>query len=185
MEIQKIHIGAIAIHIAAIDPLPGESRREAERRTIATITGTVLPGAAIGHRADGSPVLQGIDAQISISHSRRYAALAIWPGGPRFGIDIEQWRPTLRRVIPKFLSDDETAEWSADDALLLRAWTLKEALYKAAGIPGVDFARQVCLPASVSDATATVVGQPFDVATLRPRPDACLSIAVPHGSGAL
>ncbi len=71
----------------------------------------------------------------SISHSARYAVLAEAIGAAAIGVDIEDFRPALRRVVPKFLNEDELNTYAIDDAALLRAWTLKEAGFKAADNP--------------------------------------------------
>lgn len=90
------------------------------------------------HEADGSPVLVGSPLQISISHSAHFVALGVHDS-LRIGIDIEEPRvEQLRRVISKFLSDSELPIW---DERLLAAWTCKEAVYKAAGVPGLGFGR--------------------------------------------
>lgn len=83
------------------------------------------------HDADGAPLLNGSPLNISISHSRHFAAIALHPT-LRIGIDIEEPRPEqLRRVIAKFLAPREQPLW-ADR--LLEAWTCKEAVFKAAGL---------------------------------------------------
>ncbi len=101
-------------------------------------------GAGLSHRADGSPVAVGEWREISVSHCAGMAALAVG-GTSRIGVDIEMPRPTLMRVARRFLSERELELWTSM-ADLLRAWTIKEAMYKAAGERGVDFAREVVLP---------------------------------------
>jgi len=113
-------------------------------RLVAEVLG---PEAVLSHRPDGSPVVEGLDREISVSHCAGMAALAVG-GCDRIGVDIELPRATLGRVVHKFLSASEMTEWVADDDLLL-AWTIKEALYKAAGVAGVDFANEVVLPSKV------------------------------------
>lgn len=90
------------------------------------------------HEADGSPILAGSSLKVSISHSAHFVALAVHPT-ERIGIDIEEPRlEQLRRVIAKFLSERELPLW---DERLLAAWTCKEAVFKAAGVPGLGFGR--------------------------------------------
>ncbi len=102
-------------------------------------------GARVEHRSDGSPVIAGTEREISISHCRGIAVLAVGKSR-RIGVDIELPRPTLRRVARKFISPIEYDAWISSDARLLKAWTIKEALYKAAGQKGIDFATDVILP---------------------------------------
>ena len=73
----------------------------------------------------------------SISHSQDFAALVVSPDGRSIGVDIESFRPALRRVIPKFLNADEASVYATDEQLLL-SWTLKEATYKAAATAGLS-----------------------------------------------
>ena len=85
-------------------------------------------------------------ASVSISHCRNLAALAVSPAGNPLGIDIERPRRQLATVAPRVLSPSELDYYSSFPSGLLQAWTLKEALYKAAGITGADFARQLRIP---------------------------------------
>ena len=126
-------------------PLPPEgTRREAERAAVAALLEHALPGAVLSHTADGAPVIEG-GPYISISHSRTHAALAVCSGAP-VGIDIETQRAQLARVAPRVLSEAEMAVYGVSPEGLLQAWTLKEALYKAALTPGLDFRRDIRLP---------------------------------------
>ncbi|MBD5360852.1 MAG: 4'-phosphopantetheinyl transferase superfamily protein [Bacteroides sp.] len=85
------------------------------------------------HDADGAPCLIGADEEISISHSRHYAALMVSTEG-RCGVDIEEPRiEQLTRVRAKFMTPEELAA----PIDLLMAWTAKEAVFKAAGTPGL------------------------------------------------
>lgn len=89
------------------------------------------PDARVIHDPDGAPLLTGSPLNVSISHSRRYAAVAVSSRG-RIGVDIEEPRlEQLRRVISKFLAPEELPMWGER---LLAAWTCKEAVFKAAGV---------------------------------------------------
>lgn len=118
------------------------SRREAEKAATARLVTTLFgPGAAISHNPDGAPLLilpDGATApEISISHSIRTVALAVGRAGNPIGVDIELPRRQLVRVAPRFLAPEETAIHAASEENLLRAWTAKEAAFKAAGITGL------------------------------------------------
>lgn len=96
------------------------------------------PGARVIHDCDGAPLLVDSPLNISISHSRNFAAVAVDPDR-RIGVDIEEPRlEQLRRVISKFLNPDELSAGWGDR--LLQAWTCKEAVFKAAGIPNIGLA---------------------------------------------
>lgn len=117
----------------------GTSRRESEtyavRQLVKHLFGT---GSILGHRDDGSPVIAGSKTEISVSHSRTHAFLASHPD-LRIGVDAELPRQQLAIVARKFLSDEELTAWVTIDHLLT-AWTIKEAVYKAAGTPGLPLA---------------------------------------------
>ncbi len=90
-------------------------------------------GVRLVHNDDGAPQLVGSQLEISISHSRRYAAVMLSDRGP-CGVDIEEPRlDQLTRVRSKFLTPGEMT--AGID--LLTAWTAKEAVFKAARTPGL------------------------------------------------
>ena len=82
--------------------------------------------------------------QISISHSDKLAGLFLHGKFP-VGLDVENSKRNFIRVERKYLSPGER--------LLARAitnghglfWCIKEAVFKAAGIPGILFAEQICI----------------------------------------
>jgi phosphopantetheinyl transferase len=65
-------------------------------------------------------------------------ALAIHPT-LRIGIDVERPRQQLIKVQHKYLNNNEMTILHNIEELLW-AWTAKEAVYKAAGIPGLELA---------------------------------------------
>lgn len=69
---------------------------------------------------------------ISISHCRTAACIALGDKAHSFGIDIEDYSDRLSRVAGKFINDREKTFITPD--MLLCAWTIKEAAYKAAHI---------------------------------------------------
>lgn len=88
------------------------------------------PNVSVSHNPDGSPFIRGVDLKISISHSRRFAAIAFGESAG-FGIDIEEPRPAqLKKVAPRFLTPNELNYYSSLPDGLLKAWTLKEAAFK-------------------------------------------------------
>lgn len=172
------------IAIAPIEASEGESRRDAERRTalelVRQLTG--LPDASIGHTSWGAPFVEGhTDINLSISHSRRLAAVAIDPTRP-IGLDIEEPREQLQRVAPRFLAADELALigdiTAASADTLARAWTIKEALVKISGPEIPDLRRDLrALPHPAirgrrcTLAASLTLGPPFA--------DHCLSLLTP------
>ncbi len=111
--------------------LTTQPRREREKSAAAhllkELTGKEV---TIGHTTSGTPfVTEEPELNISISHSSRHVAIALNDSMP-VGIDIEQWRDQLAKVAHKFLSTSQISEWESHE-MLLRAWTIKEAVYKA------------------------------------------------------
>lgn len=158
-----IQYNDITLSLASIDHEDGESRADAEKRTIEGLVAEIFgENTTVGHKASGAPFIPDSDTQISISHSRHFAALAC-SRLRTVGVDIEEHREQLRRVAPRVLSAEEMEVYSATDNLLLRAWTLKEALYKAALTPGLDFRRDIALPLSAKDNHACVAGRRFEI----------------------
>lgn len=156
-------------------------RREREEAAVVRLVERVFgAGARRAHDALGAPVIELPDGTlckeyVSLSHSRRTAALAVSPR--RIGIDIEEERSQLGRVAARVLSDDELKQYLQLPHGLVRAWTLKEALFKASRAltdAEIDFARQLHLPAPgdatarVCDASGRIVAEFDTEAELRP-----------------
>lgn len=154
----------LRVIIAPIDRSASDKRPERERLTVnAIISKYIGPDARLGHAPSGRPLLEHADGlYISISHSADYVAVAFGPV-EGIGIDVEQPRAQLARVAPRVLSAAEMAVYGRSERLLLKAWTLKEALYKAALTEGVDFRRDIILPLSPDDTRATVCDRSFDI----------------------
>lgn len=145
------HICGIALWRCAIPTAPERGlRRDMERRAVARLVAAAFgPHAQLLHRDSGAPYIAMLDGspavEVSVSHCDDTAMLAV----SRFtaiGLDCERFRPQLSRVLPRVCSPHEVAEWGASDELMLRAWTIKEAVYKAAGIQGLEFAEGIHLP---------------------------------------
>lgn len=131
--------------ISLPEPQHGDDKRQRERDAARTLVAEVFgDNSRIAHHTDGAPYVDTHPyIPISISHSDSTCALAI--AGDRcrsIGIDIERPRMQLRRVATKFLTDDEYSVLGRLDEdgqldYLLKKWTAKEAVYKAARTPGL------------------------------------------------
>lgn len=169
----------ITLGITPIEADPGRTRTEREHVAVGDIIARFFGvDARIGHRDTGAPYLVGReDISLTVSHSRDYAAVA-FSAERTIGVDIEQWREQLVRVAPRVLSESEMAIYGVSSDLLLRAWTIKEALYKAALTPGLDFRRDIMLPPHPASTAATVSGRPYTIiATLTIAPDTLTLVA--------
>ncbi|MDE6526252.1 MAG: 4'-phosphopantetheinyl transferase superfamily protein [Muribaculaceae bacterium] len=127
------------IYITAIEQSPlglRHRRREREEAAVAALVTEAFGHNAVRrHDAAGAPVIyigdSEADCRISLSHSPHYAVLAVGRRVSDIGVDIEEPRASLAKVTGRILSVDEQRRCLTDDDCL-RAWTLKEALYKAA-----------------------------------------------------
>lgn len=129
MNIDRRLFDSVTLYTTVIDRADTDSPRNAERRAVAALAEAAFgPGVEISHRPDGSPYINKEGIYISVSHSRHHAALAV--AAHEVGIDIEQQRTQLIRIAGRFLSAEEQKIYNTP-ALILRAWTLKEASYKA------------------------------------------------------
>lgn len=122
--------------LRAMDGVTSSRRRAEIAATYSIISEIFGPRAAIGHDSAGAPYVEGAPrVHISISHCADMVAVAVNPD-KMIGVDIELWRPKLLKVKDRFLTADESRR-IASPRELLQAWTVKEAVYKAARIPGL------------------------------------------------
>lgn len=106
----------------------------------------------IGHYRNGAPFLEGEDSRISLTHTGHLLAVATLPRTPEadlrvfstrtaMGIDAEKVdREQARKIRDRFLGEEELklVDAGSTEANVL-AWTVKEALYKAALGEAKDF----------------------------------------------
>lgn len=106
----------------------------------------------IDHFPSGAPYIEGSSERISVTHTDGLLAVATLPPTPEatlaeyaprtaMGIDAERAdRDQVLRLRERFLSPRELEMIKSDDLEAnITAWTAKEALYKAALTPGLDF----------------------------------------------
>ena len=105
------------------------------------------------HDENGAPIVNR-DCNISVSHCADEVVIAV-DEMCHIGIDVELWRGQLARVFPRVMSPAEVKFYNSKQ-LMLQAWTAKEAIYKAVGIPGLDFSSEILLPLDPTDLTASV-----------------------------
>ncbi len=112
----------------------------------------------IEHDSNGAPLLEDSQQRISVTHTKRFLCIAQLPRTPEadltkfntrtaMGIDCEcRDRDQVLKIRERFLSEKELAMIDAENVELnVLAWTCKEALYKAALIPGLDFRANIQL----------------------------------------
>lgn len=99
----------------------------------------------VAYSTAGEPQFEGLEGSISVTHSRRFVALArSWAG--RCGIDIEHLDRNFERIENKYISDVERQLSTANDERFRAAvWCAKEAMFKCVRREGVDFRRDLQL----------------------------------------
>lgn len=158
----------IEIYDTPIDAGDDRNRREMERNASMLLIAKAFGNdARLDHDNEGRPLVEGCDFEgmISISHCVDRCLLAVTrEKDMSIGIDTETWREQLRRVATRFMIPAEVAVYDSP-ALLLLAWTTKEAVYKAARVPGLAF-QEILLPIPAPEETefdVTVRGEEFAV----------------------
>lgn len=175
----------IDIHYEALDCNGRRNARTDEKRAVKQLINKVFGEAAsLEHDSEGRPSVAGVDfpGMISITHSRASCLLAVtYRPDISIGIDAETWRDQLKRVASKFLTNEECAIYDTP-ALLLLAWTTKEAVYKAARTPGLAL-KEINLPVPVAESasfTATARGKKYTVMSHSLSSDEAITTAYTH-----
>ena len=91
------------------------------------------------------PYFDQSDYHISLSHSFPFVA-AVISHKKTVGIDLERFGRNVEKIGPRFLSAEEWNRWQDSHSDLTKAWTCKEAIYKAMGVPGLAFQQDIQLP---------------------------------------
>ena len=83
---------------------------------------------------------------ISISHSDEIVTIII-SKEDGIGVDVEKIKDKVHSIAPKFLNPNEIGFLgkSPSTRQLIRAWTAKEAIYKALRKPGISFSENIIL----------------------------------------
>ena len=91
------------------------------------------------------PYFDQSDYHISLSHSFPFVAAIISHKKP-VGIDLERFGRQVEKIGPRYLSAEEWNRWQDSHSDLTKAWTCKEAIYKAMGVQGLAFQQDIQLP---------------------------------------
>ena len=153
---QKTPVGIKVEEIFGMDSKNGKVWLELARQIFCEQGGEYY--REVYHFKNGAPYIDGLSARISISHTDHFFVCAFLPRTPEsdlavfsprtaMGVDAESLsRDQVFRVREKFLSDEELRLVPKEDLRLnIIAWTSKEALYKAAMTPGLDFRSSIHL----------------------------------------
>ena len=108
------------------------------------LIGLINPDLRISYRED-IPILSD-NRNISISHSDEIVTVLISKENG-IGVDVERINNKVHSVASKFLSSNEIQFFGKAPSTrqLIRAWTAKEAVYKALRKPGINFSDNIIL----------------------------------------
>lgn len=125
--------------------LPSENEtRNLEWLASRYILSLLVPEARISKGTGMKPMLIDDIRYISISHTQGYAACIV--SNLPCGIDIELDLPRIIRIAPKFNLPEELDLIKDDEKYqtrLYQIWCSKEAMYKAFGLGGIDFRKDL------------------------------------------
>lgn len=89
-------------------------------------------------RGSGQPYFADQSYNISISHTKNYAAILLHKTS-RVGIDIETKSDRIQKIARKFISDNEYIDVSQKTVHQLLHWSAKESLFKLMDAEEIDF----------------------------------------------
>ena len=97
----------------------------------------------INYDINGKPLLNS-KYNISISHSHEIAAVAI-SDNSKIGLDVQLKESKIFNIKNKFLNKYEKSNIGDDPTvdILTMVWTSKESIYKAVGLKGISFSKNI------------------------------------------
>ena len=137
------------LNLSKIDELKFQKKKNTSHRKEFLAARKLLREAGISpqtlsYSQDGAPQLES-GRQLSISHSTKIAGIAL--GEKPLGFDLEEYRPKIIKIAPRFLHSKEVFINKPPFIMekLTLIWTAKEALYKALNQKGIIFSKQLCV----------------------------------------
>ena len=101
------------------------------------------PDHEITYDINGKPLINS-KYNISISHSHKIAAIAI-SDNSKIGLDVQLKESKIFNIQNKFLNKYEKSNIGDDPTvdILTMVWTSKESIYKAVGLKGISFSKNI------------------------------------------
>jgi phosphopantetheinyl transferase (holo-ACP synthase) len=123
-----------------------EHKRELEAGGIAFLLQELFPRQSINlqYTAEKKPYLENSNCHISISHSHDMLAILV-SDTHSTGVDVELIREKVINIREKFLNAQELNFAGDDVEKLTTLWAAKEAIFKAHGKKGVEFATNILI----------------------------------------
>lgn len=136
-------------------PVKRQREKAAERLLLCRAFGHPV---VLSHTEQGAPFVEGLDVNISITHTMRLVAVAI-DDAQVIGLDAEQMdRKQVIKVRDKFLNSSEQQFVGTDDlAAHVIAWTAKEAVIKAERNSRIDWTEGIRLEPFVPQPDETLL----------------------------
>ena len=107
------------------------------------------------NQSDGKPYLSDNSYNISISHTKGYAAILLHKTQP-VGIDLETRSERVKKVAYRFISEDEYIDPHQKIVHQLLHWSAKECMFKLINEPGIDFKKQLHLKPFTPDSAGMI-----------------------------
>ncbi|MEY2924927.1 MAG: hypothetical protein RLZZ337_1475 [Bacteroidota bacterium] len=103
------------------------------------LANTVCPEFDILEKDEyGKPYFESAHFKISLTHAGKYAGF-MQKESDDCGLDMEQITDRVRRIVTKFVREDENEFLQHDLQGMYLLWCAKEALYKYYGLKSLDF----------------------------------------------
>jgi phosphopantetheinyl transferase len=121
---------------------------KAESRVLEILSARILIKELTGEEKEvcyndtGKPFLADKSFHISVSHTKKYVAVAINKEKP-VGLDIEYISEKIKRVQSRLMSADEYIDSNNELVHLLLHWSAKEAMFKFLDAESVDFLKHL------------------------------------------
>lgn len=110
----------------------------------------------------GQPFVRQSEQNISISHTRGFAAVTISPTATA-GIDIEYPSERISRLASRFIHPNEEMFITESNSAIYHAliWCAKETLFKMASMPGIVFKEDIVVSSFLAGSEGTFVTKLF------------------------
>lgn len=110
----------------------GSDRRRQEIIAVGRLFELLGLPKTLQYDSDGRPFIPGHSGDISITHSRDWAAVGMHTNR-QLGIDIETVSTRARRIAPRFMNPDEYERFAHNATTATLVWAAKESLIKCYG----------------------------------------------------
>ncbi|TCO10473.1 4'-phosphopantetheinyl transferase family protein [Natronoflexus pectinivorans] len=113
----------------------------------------------VSHTSSGKPNLNKSDLNVTISHTKGFAAVLI--SSQACGVDMEYPSSRISKLSERFVNPTEEKYISGRDEPTYHAviWCAKETLYKTAGIQGIIFKDQMVIDPFLPEKSGTLSGR--------------------------